>query len=392
MGNYIKKLYCSFLQAKVDKINKVKNRKTNTKMNLIKAYFIIAVICAHTGGGGIVFPMDNWVSPIFIFMPIFVFVSGFFYNAKSDNTNCFAFIKSKISTLVLPYFLWNFIYGIINTVARKYDIIDYGDNLSWHSLFVRPWVDGHQFHFNIPAWFLLTLFIDVMVIFALRKSLNKLHILNDFALLTFTFVISVISIIFAQKGYNYGFYLVLTKAGFMLPYFQLGYVYKKHEKVFNANNGRLIIILAVVLSVCLFLNGENGLEALVVFARFTGNPLLITAITTISILLVACIFEMFAPVFENNKLVYAIGNNTFAIMMHHGFIVFIINFGLFILNKFINISSFNIENFKNTLWYAFPGEVSKIRIIYLLLGVAVPVLSKFIYDKFIMYLHAKIKY
>ncbi len=389
MRQFLKKLFCSFLKTKADKINKLKTRKTNTKMNLIKAYFIIAVVSAHTGGGGVIFPLENWVSPVFFFMPMFVFVSGFFYNANADNTNYFSFLKQKILTLVLPYFIWNLIYGVLNMLAREHNIIEYGDKFDWYSLFVRPWVDGHQFHFNIPAWFLLTLFIDVMVIFTLRKLLKKIHILNDFSFLIFTFVISLISIIVAQKGYNYGFYLCVVKAGFMLPYFQLGYIYKKHENAFTEKNKLLIVIFSVMLAVCLFADGKNGLGALVVFAKFSGNPLLITAVTTLSILLTVCIFEMFAPVFENNKLVNAIGNNTFSIMMHHGFIVFMMNFGLFVLNKFVNVPSFNVETFRHSIWYAYPGRISKIKIAYMILGVGIPILCKFLYDKLIIYLNAK---
>lgn len=112
MKNFIKKHYCLFLQSRVDKINKLKIRKTNTKMNLIKTYFIIAVICSHTGGGGVSFPMGNWVSPFFFFMPMFVFVSGYFYNSASDSKDYFSFLKDKAKTLVCPI-----LYGILFMVS-----------------------------------------------------------------------------------------------------------------------------------------------------------------------------------------------------------------------------------------------------------------------------------
>lgn len=87
------------------RIENVYARKSNTKMNLIKVYSIIAVVSEHCRGGGIVFPMANWISPYFYYMAIFVFVSGYFYKAESDNANFFSYIKAKALRLVVPYFI-----------------------------------------------------------------------------------------------------------------------------------------------------------------------------------------------------------------------------------------------------------------------------------------------
>lgn len=56
-------------------------------MNLIKTYSIIAVVAGHCEGGGIEFPMGNWIAPYFYYMAIFVFVSGHFYKKESDDAN-----------------------------------------------------------------------------------------------------------------------------------------------------------------------------------------------------------------------------------------------------------------------------------------------------------------
>lgn len=100
-------------------------------------------------------------------------------------------------------------------------------------------MDGHQFHFNIPAWFLLSLFIVSVLTYIMRRLMKLLHILNEEVLLAITFIISVISIYLAQKGYNSGVYLCLVKAGFLLPYFQMGFVYK-NMKVFWASTRRYL--------------------------------------------------------------------------------------------------------------------------------------------------------
>lgn len=385
----MKSIINKIMKNKVEKINKVHTRKNNIKMNIIKAYFIIAVVCSHSGGGGIVFPISNWIQPFFYFMPIFVFVSGYFYNEKYDNQKYCSFVKSKFLTLVLPYFCWNVVYGLLNVIFRKMNIINYGDPFNFNSLFIRPWSDGHQFHFNIAAWFMLSLFIDVIVIYTFRKLLKKIHFLNDIFLLVICYIVSVVSIIVAQRGYNYGMYLCFIKAGFMLPYFQFGYIYKKYEKYFNMKNTLLIIICFILLFVCFVLNVNNPIEAQVVFGNFKGSPFMINAMITISILLTVTICEIFVPAFKESKILNTIGNNTFSIMMHHGIVIFAVNLVLFLLREPLNIDSFDVTMFKKTLWYVYPWRDSRIYILYVVLGISIPLAVKYIYDKMIIYFYKK---
>lgn len=77
------KIFFYFIKTRKNKIEKVVNRSTNIKMNLIKTYAMVAVLCSHCSGGAVIFPMNNWISPFFFFMPAFVFVSGYFYNGEN---------------------------------------------------------------------------------------------------------------------------------------------------------------------------------------------------------------------------------------------------------------------------------------------------------------------
>lgn len=85
------KIFFYFIKTRKNKIEKVVNRSTNIKMNLIKTYAMVAVVCSHCSGGAVIFPMNNWISPFFFFMPAFVFVSGYFYNENNDDENFFLF-------------------------------------------------------------------------------------------------------------------------------------------------------------------------------------------------------------------------------------------------------------------------------------------------------------
>lgn len=376
-------MFDKFIANQAAKIEKVRTRQSNTKMNLIKTYSIIAVVAGHCRGGGIGFPMENWILPYFYDMAIFVFVSGYFYKKEYDDAKFFAFIKSRVMRLVVPYFIWNFVYGLLNTFFRGIGVIDYGDPISLYSLFVRPWVDGHQFHFNIPAWFLLSLFIVSVITYIMRRLMKLLHILNEEVLLAITFIISVISIYFAQNGYNSGVYLCLVRAGFLLPYFQMGFVYKKYESLLGKHKAVLIGVITCCVYALLVLSKGN-IDVTAVFAEFIGNPLILTALTILEILLTATICEILAPAFCKSSIVKKIGDNTFSIMMHHGIILFSVNLVIYIMSKFVDISGFDVAAFKSTLWYAYPWRDSRIYLFYVILAVAVPIVIKYISNKVIL--------
>ena len=67
-----------------------------------------------------------------------------------------------------------------------------------------------------------------------------------------------------------------------------------------------------------------------------------------------------------------IGDNTFTIMMHHDFIIFLINFALYLLTYFTDLASFDILKFKSTIWYTYPWRDARIYIVYMILGIFTP--------------------
>ncbi len=353
-------------------------------MNLVKAWAIFLVVCVHCNEGGVVHFMANWISPPFYYMALFVFVSGYFYKKRNDEQSVFAYIKSKFTTLVLPYFVWNLIYGVINTAFRYAGVIEYGDAISLHSLFIRPWIDGHQFHFNIAAWFLLSLFLVSVATFLVRKILSCMHILNDWLLLAVFFAVSVLCIYLSEQGYNQGWGLCFLRAGFLLPYFQMGFVYKKIEFFLSKHKVICMTFLTVALyGILVSAVGEN-LWINCVFMRTEGAPLKITAITVICILLVLSVCEILVPAFENNRIVRYVGDNTFTIMLHHPFFLFLLNFALFILASLAHLSSFDAELFHSTLWYCYLWRDGRIALAYVVFVMAMPLLVKYFTDKLLL--------
>lgn len=288
----------------------------------------------------------------------------------------------------MPYFAWNLFYGILSEAVRGIGLVDYGDSLGLQSLFVRPWIDGHQYAFNIPAWFLLALFLVSVITCLLRAVLKKLRILNDYLLLAVLFAVSGICIYYSQQGYNTGWWIPIVRTGFLLPFFQFGFVYKRFEGFFDKNRLSVIAILTVALYLVLAFNPKPlGINC--AFAKFDGNPAFFLTVQIIVLLLLPTVFGAFTPAFENMKLLNYLGNHTFTVMMHHPVWLFFINTVLYTLNNWFDISSFDVQKYKSTIWYCCPWRDARIYFFYVLFAMAMPLVFKWVWDKMIVTVYHK---
>ncbi|WP_374702917.1 acyltransferase family protein [Bacillus sp. T33-2] len=151
-------------------------------MNTLKALGIIIVVTGHIAG--YVFP------PYSFHMPLFVFIFGYFYKT-SHQARIFNYVKKKFKDLVIPYYKWNLFYGILVFILTSINLITFGQSLSFHSFFVESWLSGHQYLFNLAAWFVLSLFLIQIIYILSGALLNKFGISNEFLLMGIYLVIGL---------------------------------------------------------------------------------------------------------------------------------------------------------------------------------------------------------
>lgn len=140
--------------------------KENKEFRILSAIGIILVVAGHLGYdlfdiGGL-FPYYSF--HVFIFL----FISGYFYKDEAER-HIGRYLLRKCKTLLLPYFAWNLFYGILTTLlhAAGFSI---GEPLSLKTLFLSPFLDGHQFLYHFPAWFVPVLFmLEVINVLMLRR-------------------------------------------------------------------------------------------------------------------------------------------------------------------------------------------------------------------------------
>lgn len=357
---------------------------------ILQSLGIIFVVVGHRGGINL---LADWF-PIYSFhMPLFIFISGYFYKKESENQYLNFFIK-KIRKLVIPYFIWNFIYGLIAINLQKSEIIAYGIKFNFESLFIKPWQGGNQFGLNVAGWFVLALFLIQIIYTFIRKSFNIIKVNNEYIIMLFMIILGLLGVDLAYKGYKSGWYLTLIHILFGLPFYHLGYFYKeKLEERDTLSNWAYFLILFIVQFLLVKVTGGNTYLGMwdANFNNFKCNIFtpFITPLPGIMFWLRTS--RILVPSLQNSKIIDYISRNTWTIMMHHQFVFFIINYCMLIIkNNMGKFNGFNNKKFRTYAWYGYAAFNNKnFLLFYVIAGIAIPLIIKYYLSKIIEFAKSK---
>ena len=157
-------------------------------------------------------------------MPLFAFISGYFYKKGSEH-RLGAYAKKKIIRLLGPYMVYNLMYGMIAQGLHRAGFA-FGGDLSLWNLFVEPFITGHQFEYNLAAWFVPALFLVEMANVLLRRLLKRVD--SEYAVFFLYLSIGVCGILLALSGRYQGGWLTLVRMMFLLPCYGAGTLYKEN--------------------------------------------------------------------------------------------------------------------------------------------------------------------
>ena len=344
------------------------HNKTNKQFMILSAIGIIMVVDAHS------WTILSLVTQFFpynsFFMPMFMFVSGYFFNYIRVKENPIKYVVHKVKSLLLPYFGWMLFYGVLTTILRIFTPIDYGYELTLFNLFVRPWISGNVFDINNPTWFIPVLFLVSICYVLLRLVFGKYW--NNWIAAVVLRGFGGVAVYLSIQGYNVGGILTILKTTFFLQFYQLGVLYRERIESAFATNGWQsfgICITAILINVvCLFRykSIDFGGSELTGFHSDNYFLPLITSLTGISFWLV--ISKLLVPVLKYNRICNYISNHTFGIMTHHVAFMAAFNWFLAGLAKFVVIENLDIQQIKSWSWYRYE-PIQQFRILYFLVGI-----------------------
>lgn len=287
--------------------------KENAAFRILSAIGIVLVVAGHANFQ--VFDLGGLFPYYSFHVTVFLFVAGYFYQEK-DEAHMGAYIKKKVVRLLVPYFLWNLFYGCFAALLRSGGFL-MGETISLRTVFIEPFLGGHQFSYNFPAWFVPALFCVEIINICMRKLLSLIKRNNEWLIAAGCLIAGILTVWLAAGGHVWGNYKFPGRLLLMLPAFQLGHCYRcKLEKWDTLPNWAYFGIVLTLQSCIVFLNG--GLAYSTVWCTgFANSPVIpfVTMFTGIAFWL--RIARIAAPLLDRLPLLRTVGRETYSIMMHH---------------------------------------------------------------------------
>ena len=355
--------------------------KSNTKMLYLSAFGILFVVLGHIAGRGAgMLTFDQFFGYYSFHMPLFLFISGYFYREKSEE-NPFLFLAKKAQKLLIPYFLCNLFFLLLQTFLRTFGFT-IGERFSFYNLFFAPWLKLQPGTLAIPSWYLIALFISWVYYILCRKLFSFLirnTVIRDVVLTWFFLLVGIGSVVVSTHLPVNETGVVYLRSAVMLFFIQLGYVYKnyweKHDKLPSAVYFSVVIAVRYCLVAVSLWKGWNlsyGLYSLVDFGS-TGILFYLSGITGIALWL--RISSLLATHPRKSRLLLRIGDQTKEIMFFHLTGFFILNSLIYIALRLwpyngehaAQIINFDKDLFFSSVYYA--PDVVGFPLLYLVFGV-----------------------
>lgn len=355
-------------------------QKIDYRFKILYAVAIIMVVSGHSGGG--VSLADNWFPCYGYQIALFIFASGYFYK-KSSEENMGNFILKKVKQLVIPLYVYTIIYGCIAQVLRRYGF-SMGDDLTFRNTFLRPILDGHQFVYNLSAWFVVPLFMVQVFNVLVRKVLGRLELPEWVYFILFT-GLGLAGNLLACRGYYEGWWLVLDRMLYFLIFYELGIFYRRVLEKYDRRIPGIwyfAFLFAVQLAIA-FTCGRIPVYTPSWCYDFTDGPLMPALVGYTGIAFWLRIATILEPVLGRNKYVNLIADNTFSIMMNHLMVFMLIKtaYGCFsLITPFFH--DFDWVMYKTKFWWMYlPRGVEQTLILNTIAGIVLPVLLQLLIDR-----------
>lgn len=357
----------------------------NIQFAILQTIAIIFVVVGHSGGISIGF---EWFSISSFNIPLFIFISGYFYKEEQENKLITTFIK-KINKFLIPGLIINAMYGILLIFLKKYAHLQYGNEINFTTLFILPFQYCFQFGINHSMWFIFALFLIQITYLILRKLIfTKNDIIKNSIIFITTIVIGVY---FVHKAYvmneaRIDFYVTVQHIAYGLFFYHLGYLYHKYIEKFDVlNNVLYFIIIFALQALFIVITKENIAISMweANYNNFKTYPIMAFITPLTGIFLWLRISKILVPSLKDSKFINFTSKNTWSIMNHHQFVFILVNLIFLLCYKYLHIfNDFSVENFRTQIWYMYKMfGYQNFLLIFAFFGLLIPLSIKYCLEK-----------
>jgi len=362
--------------------------KSNKKFMVLSAIGIFMVVDHHTFTALNLF--GDFIPYNSFFMPMFVFISGYFNKVDSD-TKLLPYTWKKIKTLLFPYIGISALVLVIQLLMNWFKTGAFEPLPSGYLLYMleRVVTSGSPFAIVTPMWFVITLFALLLVYAILKKLLGKIW--NSYVMFAVFVVLHLVVVYLARTlaPESIHWFLVPLKIMFFLPFLELGIIYRDHlEKKHASLAGGwkigilfALLIFNMIRTMYLPTAYDVAFDSIDELSGFT-SPIIVTPLVSsfVGILFWLTIADLIEKPVAESKFINYMSCNTFWIMGLHITFYNLFNCVLMLICKVIApLPYFSVETFQETEWYFW--EISpNVKLAYLVIGILGPLGVKWIYD------------
>ena len=309
----------------------------NYQMCILSVIGIIFVMLGHLkndfSSTGTVY---GWFPYYSFHMPLFFFISGYFFRDSCDDgfaRKFPSFLWKKIKSLLIPYYVINGCFLLIQTVLRDCGIF-YGMTFSLKEWLLQPWIRVEPYTFSHPTWFLMALFLSEIFFLLIRKVFSlfiRKPLLKETVLFVFT-VLCAVAVVTVIDSYGLtGAEVVYLRSVYFLVFLQLGSLYRKYLEKKDVSPWWIYFLILFAIQFVIILYTENSpLYYSYVKMQFFGKRGLVALITAIiGIAFWLRVSRIISWIPKRSRFVMFMGDSTKYIMAFH-------LFGFFLLNCYFN--------------------------------------------------------
>lgn len=365
----------------------MQSKQIDYRFKILYCLGIILVVAGHCDNGGVSILYD-WFPPYAFQLGLFMFCSGYFYKDESEQS-VGKYITRKIKHLIIPLYLWNIAYGVLSYILSTH-YFTIGGALSWQKFVITPILTGHQFGYNLGGWYVIPLFMIEVLNVLLRFIFDKLlpgmdKRFLEIGFFIFYFAMGLVSMLMYKHALVTGWWLVLDRMLYFMPFFGLGCIYKRVlEKYDRLPSLWYFSIIFLVSLIIIVINGSPmqfgpAMFSIDAFPDVIYLPFLVGFLGIAFWLRMARIME---PAIGHSGVVNKIADSAFPIMIHQLMGFFILNTVFAVLFKLTGLCpGFDIDMYHSNIYYIYCyNDIEQLRILYLIMGISIPILIQTVQD------------
>lgn len=324
-------------------------KKRNQTFQWLEALAILMVIDDHMstriGILSSIFPYNSF------YMPMFVFISGYFYKQQAVITN----IRHKIRHLLLPYLIWAVIGEIIAYILMRCGIVNWYVSPFSLKHIARLFLLDSLSSITGASWFVIMLFWVSVGYNIISRMLNLGHEKADYIWLAISVIFGFISLYLCMEGYNSNsFALFILRTAWYVQFYHMGRMFHMYWET-AVKNWRLLYTCSICVGInvilTLFIGDKINFYATAGMGSFNSWWIpLITSVT--GTLFWYKVMQMLSSKIGQVNIIDFIAENTFTIMESHLMFVNIPNFVAYYqyLHGNTAYSDFPVQKFLDGAW------------------------------------------